>query len=30
MLTLGPAVDIDTNEGDLGSGICASEIYGIT
>jgi hypothetical protein len=29
MLTLGVAVDIDTNDGDLGRGICAGEIYGI-
>jgi hypothetical protein len=30
MLTLGLAVSIDSNEGDLGRGICAGEIYGIT
>jgi hypothetical protein len=30
MLTLGLAVDIVSNEGDLGRGICAGEIYGIT
>ena len=30
VLTLGLAVDIEANEGDLGRGICAGEIYGIT
>jgi hypothetical protein len=30
MLTLGLAVDIDTNDGDLGREICAGEIYGMT
>jgi hypothetical protein len=30
MLTLGLAVDIDTNDSDLGREICAGEIYGMT
>jgi hypothetical protein len=30
MLTLGLAVDIEANGGDLGRGICAGKIYNIT